>query len=115
MTPADTMRAAARLLRERATAAVHEGRTAWRRGATLRTKSPVVVDDGDQPTVLIETWAKRLEDVNAYLELLGPAFGLAVAEWLDATAEYCRVSFTQPVHVGRAIAVARALLGEEAQ
>ncbi|MCX5103441.1 hypothetical protein [Streptomyces sp. NBC_00439] len=86
-TPADEFRQAASLLRDRATAAIHEGRTRWFTGHTLGSRSPVVLDDPEQPSVLIETRATRLERVNAYLELLGPATGLAGAEWLDAAAK----------------------------
>jgi hypothetical protein len=85
-TPADNLRAAAELLRDKATAAVHEGRTTWSTGYTLGSRSPVVVDDQEHPSVLIETFAARLERVNSYLALVGPATGLVVADWLDAAA-----------------------------
>ncbi|WP_327180429.1 hypothetical protein OG599_35295 (plasmid) [Streptomyces sp. NBC_01335] len=85
-TPAETLRAAAARLRDRATAAIHEDRTTWSTGHTLGSRSPVVVDDQETPSVLIETYAARLERVNSYLALLGPATGLAVADWLDAAA-----------------------------
>ncbi len=42
----------------------------------------MVVDDPDRPTVLIETWAERLEAVNAYVSLVGPVVGRAFAAWL---------------------------------
>ncbi|MGQ4353173.1 hypothetical protein [Streptomyces drozdowiczii] len=85
-TPADELRQAASLLRDNATAAIHEGRTTWSTGHTLGSRSPVVVDDQEQPSVLIETYAARLERVNSYLALLGPATGLALADWLEAAA-----------------------------
>ncbi|MFJ6440239.1 hypothetical protein [Streptomyces sp. NPDC091649] len=88
-TPADQLRAAATLLRDKATAAIHEGRTTWSTGHTLGSRSPVVVDDPDQPSVLIETYAARLERVNSYLALVDPALGLALADWLGrAAVEY---------------------------
>ncbi|MFF3127230.1 hypothetical protein ACFVRD_34115 [Streptomyces sp. NPDC057908] len=86
-TRADELRQAASLLRDKATAATHEGRTRWTTGHTLGSRSPVVLDDPEQPSVLIETYAARLERVNSYLALLGPATGLALAKWLDRTAE----------------------------
>lgn len=106
-TSASQLTAAAKLLRERATAAIHGGRTTWRLGNTLGTKTAVVLDDPDKPTVLIETYAERLERVNAYLTLVGPATGLALAEWLESAAEDAE-------QIGpdfRALAVARAILG----
>ncbi len=102
-TPTDELRTAAALLRDRATAAIHEGRTRWATGHTLGSRSPVVVDDPEQPSVLIETYAARLESVNRYLALLGPATGLALADWLNAAdaADH------------HALVVARQILGEE--
>ncbi|MFF1916175.1 hypothetical protein ACFVYE_32230 [Streptomyces sp. NPDC058239] len=70
-------------LRDLATNAAHEDRTRWETGHTLGSKSPVVVDDHEKPTVLIETWAKHREQVDAYLTAFAsPVVGLAVAEWL---------------------------------
>ncbi|MFB7312942.1 hypothetical protein [Streptomyces sp. NPDC056192] len=85
--PAAELREAAALLRDTATAAIHDDRTTWSTGTTLGSKSPVVVDDQEQPSVLIETYATRLEAVNRYLALLGPATGIALADWLDAAAK----------------------------
>lgn len=124
--PADILRAAADKLRNAATAAIHDDRSTWRRGNTRGSKSPVVVDNTETPTVLIETWAKRLEDVNAYLELVGPALGLAIAGWLDREAEIWEQCETTKAEVNakgfkltwdinthdQALAVARAILGE---
>lgn len=106
--PAQTLRAAAEKLREATTEAIHDNRTTWRRGHTLGTKSAVVLDDPDTPTVLIETYAQRLERVNAYLELVGPATGLAIAEWLDSAADAADLIG----HDHHALAVARQLLDE---
>ncbi|MFE9850280.1 hypothetical protein ACFYPN_15920 [Streptomyces sp. NPDC005576] len=132
-TPAATLRAAAALLRDRATAAIHDGRTTWSTGHTLGSRSPVVVDDQETPSVLIETFAARLERVNAYLALLGPATGLALADWLDAAAVAHDATVTGAAGVWtdpgdaaerdawvakqtdqHALAVARQLLGEDA-
>ncbi|GAA2838327.1 hypothetical protein RMN57_13080 [Kitasatospora sp. CM 4170] len=109
--PADLLTTAAQHLRAAATAAIHDGRTTWTLGNTLRSNSPVVVDDTTTPTVLIETWAKQLEAVNAYLALLGPATGLAMARMLDQAAEALTgqdVPADEP-----ALAVARAVLGQD--
>ncbi|THA56126.1 hypothetical protein [Streptomyces sp. A1136] len=86
MTADEELHAAARLLLDRAADAIHEDRLTWATGHTLGSKSPVVVDDQERPSVLIETWAPRREAVNAYLALLGPATGLALADWLAETA-----------------------------
>ena len=109
--PAAELRNAASLLRDKATAAVHEGRTTWSTGNTLGSRSPVVVDDQEQPSVLIETYAAQLERVNSYLALVGPATGLAVADWLDAEAG--RLSGPDVVSP-HALAVARQVLGTPA-
>ncbi|MDQ0694272.1 hypothetical protein [Streptomyces sp. W4I9-2] len=110
--PTDQLRAAAELLRDKATAAIHEGRTTWSIGHTLGSKSPVVVDDPDQPSVLIETYAARLERVNSYLALVGPATGLAVARWLESwTGVDLSEHGSMPEDAQHALAVARQLLG----
>ncbi|MFC8494739.1 hypothetical protein ACFUJU_28885 [Streptomyces sp. NPDC057235] len=79
---ADKLRAAATLVRELAEGATHEGRTTWRPGRTLTSRSPVVINDEEQPSVLIETWAPRLEIVNAYIAAMDPGLGLLLAELL---------------------------------
>ncbi|AZM91454.1 hypothetical protein [Streptomyces sp. W1SF4] len=86
MTPAEELRAAADRLLDRTADAIHNDRLTWATGHTLGSRSPVVVDDPEQPSVLIETYAARLEAVNRYLVLLGPATGLALAHWLSETA-----------------------------
>ncbi|MFT9821192.1 hypothetical protein [Lysinibacillus sp. NPDC056185] len=124
-TPADQLREAASLLRDKATAAIHEGRTTWSTGNTLASRSPVVLDDPEQPSVLIETYAARLERVNSYLALLGPATGIAVADWLDREAALWNAVETTAAEHGpkglkvtvglsthtEALAVARQILG----
>ncbi|OKI22226.1 hypothetical protein [Streptomyces sp. CB03911] len=86
MHPARTLTAAATLLRTAATAATQAGRLRYEAGHTLGSRTAVVVDDHQNPTVLIEVWAKNREEVNAYLALLGPATSLALANWLESTA-----------------------------
>ncbi|MFE1515823.1 hypothetical protein ACFW9I_03140 [[Kitasatospora] papulosa] len=113
-TPAAELRDAANLLRDKATAAIHEGRTTWSTGHTLGSKSPAVVDDQEQPSVLIETYAARLERVNSYLALLGPATGLALANWLEHQATLLVAAQQHDPASGlarHAVAVARQVLG----
>lgn len=107
--PADELRAAASRLRELAERATHENRTAWSTGNTLGSKIPVVVDDPEQPSVLIETYAARLEAVNRYVAAMDPALGLALAAWLDQAAEDAEQIGADP----HAIAVARSILGDD--
>ncbi|MFB6809440.1 hypothetical protein [Streptomyces sp. NPDC056387] len=115
MTPAEELHAAATLLRDHATEAIHNDRRTWTAGHTLGSASPVVLDDPEHPSVLIETYAARLERVNSYLALLGPATGLAVADWLDAYADQLAAATHpgwQETVAGPALAVARAVLGQ---
>jgi hypothetical protein len=83
--PAQELRTAANLLRHAAQRATHQQGARWMRGTTSN-RSDVVLDHPDEPTVLIETFAERLEAVNVYLTLVGPATGEAVADWLDREA-----------------------------
>ncbi|MFF1792642.1 hypothetical protein ACFVXQ_00115 [Kitasatospora sp. NPDC058263] len=115
--PADLLTTAAEILRSAATGAIHGGRTTWQLGSTLGTRTAVVLDNQDTPTVLIETYAERLERVNAYLALVGPATGLAVADWLTHEAVYQR-HLDETGQDGaedstHALAVARAVLGQD--
>ena len=81
--PTDELRAAAQLLRDRA-AAVPPGK--WVPDRTRGSGSPVVVNDRDRPTVLIETHAARYEDVNAYLLLVSPDVAEPLACLLEEAA-----------------------------
>jgi hypothetical protein len=92
MDPAKTLTTAASMLRDAATAAVHENRTTWQLGETMGTKTKVVLDDPDRPSVLIETYAARLEKVNRYLTMVGPNVGLALADWLDDATRHQRAT-----------------------
>lgn len=83
-TPADELRAAAQRIRDLAERAIHEDRPHWSTGNTLGSRSPVVIDDPEQPSVLIETYAARLEAVNRYIAAMDPALGRAVADLLEA-------------------------------
>ena len=88
MTPAAELRAAADRLRDLAERAIHEDRPQWNTGHTLGSRSPVVIDHAETPSVLIESYAARLEAVNRYVAAMDPALGLALANWLDAAAHY---------------------------
>jgi hypothetical protein len=84
--PADEMRTAATLLRTLTQGAVHDGRKHWTTGHTLGSKTPVVVDNHQKPTVLIESYATHYEAVNQYVAAMGPAVGEVLAQLLDAAA-----------------------------
>ncbi|MGI5162762.1 hypothetical protein ACQEU3_47150 [Spirillospora sp. CA-253888] len=120
LTPANELRAAAALLRDTARNAVVNGRDRYTTGSTLRTRSPVVVDDPDEPTVLIETFAPHLEQVNAWLVLMSPAIAGPLAALLEATTACgCEDGDDHYAQRQAALALARAInhptTGEEAQ
>lgn len=108
--PADTMRAAAQLLRDLAERAAHEDRTDWFTGHAKGSRSPVVLDHAEEPSVLIETYAARLEAVNRYVAAMGPRVGVLLAAWLASAAEDAEQIGADP----HALAVARRLLAGEA-
>ncbi|MGW8762348.1 hypothetical protein ACWGN5_07595 [Streptomyces sp. NPDC055815] len=85
VTPA--LRDAAEKLRALAARAVHQDRPRWFLGHTLGSKTPVVLDDHEQPSTLVDVWAERREDVNAYLAAYAsPHVARAVADWLGCEA-----------------------------
>lgn len=86
-TPAETLRAAAETLRDLADRATHDDRPHWTTGHTLGSRTPVVVDHPETPSVLVETYAARLEAVNRYIAVMDPALGAALADWLERTAK----------------------------
>lgn len=61
------------------------------------------------PAAQLRAAAENVRNGNAAIAESNLAW--TIAEWLDATADYCTVSITHPTHVARAMAVARALLG----
>ncbi|GAA2199844.1 hypothetical protein [Streptomyces bangladeshensis] len=87
MNLATELRTAATTLRELAERAIHENRPHWNTGNTLGSRSPVVIDHPEQPSVLIETWAARLEAVNRYIAAMDPAVGTLLAQLLDVEAD----------------------------
>lgn len=87
-TIATELRTAAEKLRTLATGAAHEDRTRWEIGHTLGSKTRVVLDNHERPTVLIDTWAQHREHVDDYLATFAsPAVALAVADWLTEQAD----------------------------
>jgi hypothetical protein len=109
VTPAEELRTASNILRDRATAAIHEDRTTWATGHTKGSRSPVVLDHPDTPSVLIETYAARLEAVNRYLVLVGPEAGLVIAAWLADAANDAEQIGPNP----HALTVARSIITKE--
>ncbi|MCG0066511.1 hypothetical protein L0F81_25050 [Streptomyces tricolor] len=87
MNLATELRTAAQTLRDLAARATHENRRHWTTGNTLGSRSPVVIDHPEQPSVLIETWAARLEAVNRYIAAMDPAVGTLLAQLLDVEAD----------------------------
>jgi hypothetical protein len=85
-TAAAELRAAAQKLRDLAERAAHEDRTDWIVGHTKGSRSPVVLDHVEEPSVLIETYAARLEAVNRYVAAMGPRVGVLLAAWLESEA-----------------------------
>ncbi|MEU1309468.1 hypothetical protein ABZ419_11315 [Streptomyces cinnamoneus] len=106
--PAAVLRAAADRLRDLATAAIHEDRAIWTTGYTLGSRTPVVLDNPESPSVLIETYAARLERVNAFVAAMDPASGLTLADLLDDLADGDDEGVINPY----ALAVARLLIDE---
>ncbi|MEU2120022.1 hypothetical protein ABZ567_31295 [Streptomyces sp. NPDC016459] len=81
------LRTAAEKLRTLAARVVHQDRPRWHLGETLGSKTPVVLDAQEQPSVLVDVWAERREDVNAYLAAYAsPHVARAVADWLGCEA-----------------------------
>lgn len=87
MTLAEELRTAATTLHELAERATHEDRPTWSTGHTLGSRSPVVIDDPEKPSVLIETYAARLEAVNRYIAAMDPAVGGLLAKLLEVEAD----------------------------
>lgn len=116
-TPAEQLHAAAEILRHAAQQATHEQGPRWMLGTTVADKAAVVLDHPDEPTVLIQTYAERLEAVNAYLVRVHPGVGAALADWLDATASEMEAVAGTEYEYGEfaswdaALAVARELAG----
>ena len=112
-TPAETLAAAANLLRKRATADyVQPG--PW----IVHKANGFLRVDNDRDTTR-EAWtvksgadlAEEAQGAADYIALMHPGVGLALADWLDDAAE----GDEHGEHNPYALAVARLLLGEDAQ
>ncbi|TVL89802.1 hypothetical protein [Streptomyces sp. SAJ15] len=133
--PADQIRAAAQLLRTLATAASTDTdgtpTAHWTTAAFADSREPVLcgdyltLDDGRRvpwPRLVRGGSPQRPAYMHVrhadYIAAVDPTVGLALAEWLDAEATRLELS----IHLGRqeeygrhALAVARQILGEEAE
>jgi hypothetical protein len=75
--------AAGKLLKTSASAVQEQGRRRWVQSKTRGSGTPVVVDNVETPSCLIEVFASNYEFVLEHLALIGsPAVGWAVAAWL---------------------------------
>jgi hypothetical protein len=75
--------AAAKLLKTSSAAVQEKGRRRYVQSQTRGSATPVVVDDVDSPSCVIEVFAPRYEFVLEHLALVGsPAVGWSVAVWL---------------------------------
>ncbi|ORT58130.1 hypothetical protein [Streptomyces sp. CB03238] len=79
--------AAEKLLKTSAGAVQEKGREHYVQSQTRGSGTPVVVDDIDRPSCVIEAFAPHYEFVLEHLALVGsPRVGLAVAAWLSSVA-----------------------------
>jgi hypothetical protein len=113
--PAAQLRAAAQLLRERATAATPGP---WQARGDYSDAIYSDTSEGIVDVIAGGKWGGEAsvfdnEHDATWIAMMHPGVGEPLAAWLDATAAYCTVSITYPTHVVRALAVARALLGGE--
>lgn len=102
MSPADELRTAAEKIRTHAEGAATGPWTVNGWGNIETANSEEVA----------EVWPLNNRDHNAaYVAVMHPGIGTALADWLETTADYATVSVGHPTHVTRAIAVARAING----
>lgn len=120
--PASEMRAAAKLLRERAAAISAPepvNSEPWHADECAEAgygSCPCIVAQGrisrgtDHEIPVRYIADAETPEIAAWIVLMHPGVGEALADWLEATADYCTAGTTHPTHVVRAVAVARALL-----
>ncbi|MFD6531558.1 hypothetical protein [Streptomyces sp. NPDC060184] len=128
-TPSDTLRAAATKLRGLATAASTDTdgtpTTRWsttplHSGYSSLHGDVQTLDDGRvvaSPRLLHGGDMRRPVRMRTqhaeYAATMDPTVGLALADWLETSADYCTPGPTHPTHVVRALAVAQRVLGED--
>lgn len=104
--------AAARLSNAANGAVQEPGRDRWVHGLTKGSGSPVVVDDVDRPTALLEVWAPKYEGIHRYLVLWGsPAVALHVSRWLEKVWQFWH--FVSATEQKEATELAKVLLNVE--
>jgi hypothetical protein len=65
-------------------------------------------------TAAAETLREITTPLACRILLADPTLSVALADWLETAADYYRPGVTHPTHVVRALAAARALLGDPA-
>ena len=107
-TPAETIRRAAALMRERAEAAMRDGasKPPWAVGARQSCGCCEVVTDADGSQITVAD-----DRQSGHIASWHPFAALAVADWLDAAAQ----AWDEGMEWDEALAVARAYLGEAAR
>ena len=126
--PAETIRRAATLMRERAEAASQGPWKSWLEGrdheggdSFIQTTGRWDLTIGYESAAGDHGWVKQWDADQDYIASWHPIVALAVADWLDGAAEDARDAFQQPngewemPHYGAvssALRIARAYLGE---
>jgi hypothetical protein len=101
--------AAAKLLKTSSAAVQEKGRRRYVQSQTRGSRTPVVVDDVEKPSCVIEVFAPRYEFVLEHLALIGsPALGWTVAVWLGTVVTRWDVAARE--ERGAAVEVAAELL-----
>ncbi|MEU6237391.1 hypothetical protein [Kitasatospora sp. NPDC047058] len=105
-TAANRLRAAATLYGDPGPWTIHQGNGFLRVGPAVAPRRGWTPQPGaDLP--------EERRDTAEYIALMHPGVGLALADWLETSAEYYQPGVTHPTHVVRALAVARAVLGQD--
>jgi hypothetical protein len=102
---ADTLRRAAEVLRERAEAAAP--------GPWDAEESAVWWQEADGQAALVASARRFPDDDAAYIATVDPTLGLALAAWLDDTADYLDHEHITPRDDHPVLAVARAILRDQ--
>jgi hypothetical protein len=113
-TPADELRAAAQLIRERLMPVTEAPWTRWTEQESVPGWDGFIVIGDDAPIDADECnpIARFYTEEDArWALLMHPGVGEALADWLETAAEYYAPGAMHPTHVVRALVVARAVLG----